>query len=186
MYTSQQLILNDHVLILNLERSRWENILRFPIALHHCQTIGVCVVRDDSDGMENVINLLWLSALFRFPLKEFMNRIIRKTFLQTESASLNFILHGILIPFPELIKSESYLKFLLPHLHAIVNWISLMYQDRFDKNLFDFFSLFPSAKNSLAFKLNFLFPSGTFLEWINLSQSAINLIWKIFLISFFR
>lgn len=111
---------------------------------------------------------------------------IWKTFLQTESASLNFILHGILIPFPELIKSESYLKFLLPHLHAIVNWISLMYQDRFDKNLFDFFSLFPSAKNSLAFKLNFLFPSGTFLEWINLSQSAINLIWKIFLISFFR
>lgn len=65
--TSEQLIPNDRVLILNWENSTGgenENTLQFLIALHHCQTIaGFFGVRDDSDGMENVINLLRFSAV---------------------------------------------------------------------------------------------------------------------------
>ena len=116
--------------------------LRFVIVNNECGFFGV---RDDADGMKiwndfDRVGEVWI----KIEVHKIATEDYHYNFLKTPTRiSLKF---GILIPFslrldntrqkPKvIIRDWVCLSLFSPHLHTIVNWISLMYQDRFDKNL---------------------------------------------------
>lgn len=158
------------------------------IEFHHSVWSFLYIVREDND----IILSFRLSKRFVSRKKEIYNFLIPfrlfsfmlslRPQVGNSRSFESFILCGILISFTKLItkarsKSCSFKKekgFLLsPHLHTVVNWISLMYEDRFDKNLqrLLFFPFFGPKRNLLLPNWISLFLPGSFIGFFRANLS---------------